>query len=95
MKAIFSSLSLDEEKSDAPSATKGKGAKGKQGQPVVSSSESNWTSPEVADEGLVDMGGMGLGEGDAYSLGFEKGQGFWGAGQSGGAYGIPKTEGFP
>jgi hypothetical protein len=84
MKAIFASLKLDDtEASDPPSVQK-------RAPPnvAVARSQDTYTSHDT----MQDIGGMSLVEGDTYELGFDDGQGFWGGGQGGGAFGIPKPD---
>lgn len=47
---------------------------------------------DAADQSKFGIGGASEQGSDAYQLGFDEGQGFWGGGQSGGAFGIPKPE---
>ena len=87
MKAVFSSLNLhdDETSNEQPSTRKGKV---KPGDMAVASGQ-EWTTPDMAQGNMQSMG-----EGDAYQLGFDDGQGYWGGDQSGGAFGIPKQRGY-
>jgi hypothetical protein len=85
MKAIFASLNLDDGKSSLP-PTLEKRKRLADGQ--------GWAAPNISSEHMQHMGGMDLGEGDAYELGYEEGQGFWGEGQGRVAYGIPKPRDF-
>jgi hypothetical protein len=85
MKAIFSSLNLDDATPSQP-LNMGKG-KGQAGDVAVASGQ-EWASSNVAKGNVQDIGG--LGEGDKYQLGFDDGQGYWGGDQGGGAFGIPR-----
>ncbi|KUJ10276.1 uncharacterized protein LY89DRAFT_675133 [Mollisia scopiformis] len=86
MKAIFASLKLDDGKSSVPPAHKTT-------QPNVAVAPNQESF--ISNDSMQDMGGISMGEGDAYGLGFDDGHGFWGDGQGGGAYGIPKPEDYP
>jgi hypothetical protein len=86
MKAIFSSMNLDDgTPSEPPNMSKGKGQVGD----VALASGQGWASSEIAQGNMQTMGGVG--DGDTYQLGFDDGQGYWGGDQGGGAFGIPKT----
>jgi hypothetical protein len=92
MKAIFSSLKLDDSQTDSgPGASKSKGPAAE----VAVATDQDWPASNLEQGCMVDMGGMNVGKGDSYGLGFDEGQGFWGGGQDGGAYGIPKPGEFP
>lgn len=84
MKAIFASLKLDDGKASVPPTIE------KRAPPnvAVARGQENYTSHNA----MQDIGGVSLVEGDTYDLGFDDGQGFWGGGQGGGAYGIPKPD---
>lgn len=82
MKSIFSSLNLDDETpSQPPNTGKGKG----QAEAVAI------TGSQDVSQG--HMQGV-EGEGDAYKPDFQNEQGYWGADQSGVAYGVPKPGDF-
>lgn len=83
MKAIFASMKIDD--SVAP-------AQGKAAQPNIAMAPSS--DSYISNVPMRDIGEMNMGESDAYGLGFDDGQGFWGDGQGGGAYGIPKPENY-
>jgi len=81
MKAIFASLKIDDSKpSFTPSMDKGKGHE----TDVALATGQEWTESDLAEG---DIGSAGQ-----YDLGFSEGQGFWGEGQGGGVYGIPKPD---
>ncbi|RFU28276.1 hypothetical protein B7463_g8051, partial [Scytalidium lignicola] len=83
MKAIFANLNLDDGKSTLMDGMeKSKGV----ARDVAVATGQEWdTSNPGAGHGT---------QGDTYGLGFGGGQGFWGEGQGGGAYGIPRRGDF-
>jgi hypothetical protein len=86
MKAIFSSLNLDDETSSQP-PNMGKG-KGQAGNVAVASGQ-EWATSGMRQGNMQE----GLGESEAYQLGFDDGQGYWSGDQGGGAFGVPKPGG--
>ena len=89
MKAIFASLNLDDRtSSQPPNIGKGKG----QADDVAGASGQEWTTSNMTQGNMQEMGGVGVG--DTYQLGFDHGQGYWGGDQGGGAYGVPKPGDF-
>jgi len=87
MKAIFSSLNLEDESSSEPPHT----GKAKSRLEYVSVA-SHLETTSTTQGNMPRLGG--LAEGDSYQLGFDNGHSYWGGDQSGGAYGIPNPEGF-
>jgi hypothetical protein len=91
MKAIFASLKLDDGKSSMPpNMDKGKGP----ATDVAVAAGEDWGASHIGPATMQDTGLMDLGEGDAYGLRFDDGNGSWAAGQGGGTYVMPKPGGF-
>ncbi|KAH8804998.1 hypothetical protein F5884DRAFT_679658 [Xylogone sp. PMI_703] len=81
MKAIFANLDLGDGTSTVMDGMdSGKGITGS----TAGATGQEW-----------DASSSGATRGDVYGLGFSGGQGFWGEGQGGGAYGIPRPGGVP
>jgi hypothetical protein len=81
MKAIFAAMKLDDGKSSLPPSAITRRSSAAD---VTLASQDDYLANSEAQ--LMNS----IGEGDAYGLGFDKGRGFWGNHQDGGAYGIPK-----
>lgn len=80
MKAIFANMNLDDGRSNpTENVAKGKGVS----DDVTVATGQEWPSTDRST-------GSGSPDADSYGLGFHSGQGFWGEGQGGGAYGIPR-----
>ena len=91
MKAIFSSLKLDDGKSSIPpNMNKGKGI----APDVAVAAGEDWSASQMGPTTMQGMGLVDPGESDTYGLGFDDSQAGWSVEQGEGTYGMPKSRGF-
>lgn len=92
MKAIFSSMKLDDEKPSLPSNTENE--KGPSAEVAVASAH-DWTGSNLGQGNMEDLGETNMGLSDGYPLGFDDGQAYWGESQHGGPLGLSKPGDYP